>query len=158
MERYFQLNWTAYIEEAVLRRKRLKLTQRRLALLAKVSTPTISRFENGEKDIQLSSILSILGVLGMVDQRHLEFPQPNSYNDFDRMVIVFWGQAGDKRIKCAISKEALDDHYRGNSRLSELQIFINNQRAIEHEARRKYLENRLEPDGTILIKSADIDY
>ena len=67
MERQFQLNWTALVEEALRRRKALGLTQQRLAALANISTPTVSRFENHKEDIQLSSILAILKVLGMLE-------------------------------------------------------------------------------------------
>ncbi|WP_373533458.1 helix-turn-helix domain-containing protein [Vampirovibrio sp.] len=67
MERQFQLNWTALVEEALRRRKALGLTQQRLAALASISTPTVSRFENHKEDIQLSSILAILKVLGMLE-------------------------------------------------------------------------------------------
>jgi hypothetical protein len=45
-----------------------------LALLAEVSTPTISRFEQNAKDIQLYSVLQILDALGMTDKRTLAFP------------------------------------------------------------------------------------
>jgi len=34
---------------------------------------TISRFEQNDKDIQLSSVLAILDVLGMTDKRTLYF-------------------------------------------------------------------------------------
>jgi len=46
------------------------LTQVRLAQLVGISTPTISRFEKGEKDIQISTALRILTVLGMTDRSH----------------------------------------------------------------------------------------
>ncbi len=78
MERQFQINWPALVEEAKQRRKAERLTQKQLALLAGVSTPTLSRFENGEKDIQLSSVMVILTTLGMVDQRKLVFSEPRS--------------------------------------------------------------------------------
>ena len=54
MERNIRLNWQSLVEEARRRRKELKLTQQRLAAIADVSAPTVSRFENGEKNIQLS--------------------------------------------------------------------------------------------------------
>ena len=37
----------------------MKLTQKELAALANVSTPTVSRFELAAKDVQLSSALAI---------------------------------------------------------------------------------------------------
>jgi hypothetical protein len=42
---------------------------RRLAAQANVSLPTVLRFEKNERDIQLSSVLAILNVLGMVAKR-----------------------------------------------------------------------------------------
>jgi transcriptional regulator with XRE-family HTH domain len=155
----FQLNWPAIVEEAKQRRKAQKLTQQRLAMLAGVSTPTLSRFENGERDIQLSSIMHILGMLGMTDPRTLVFPEPREFYDSHREVVVFWGKAGDKagnkEIRCAISREALIDHYKDDPK-NLLKIFIHNRAAIEHEARRKYLANDLESDNTILIKTSDL--
>jgi transcriptional regulator with XRE-family HTH domain len=66
MERDIRLDWPALVKEAKQRRKALKLTQQRLAVIADVSTPTLSRFENGEKNIQLASALAILKALGLV--------------------------------------------------------------------------------------------
>jgi len=51
----FSLNWSVLVEEAIQRRKLLNMTQRQLASLAKVSAPTVSRFEQNAKDIQLST-------------------------------------------------------------------------------------------------------
>ncbi len=78
MEWMFRLNWPLIVAEAKQRRKQQKLTQQRLAMLAEVSTPTISRFESGEWHIELSSALNILKVLGMLDQRMLIFPEPKA--------------------------------------------------------------------------------
>ncbi len=90
MERKFSINWPLLVEEAKYRRKQQKITQQQLALLAEVSTPTLSRFENGEKDIQLSSILNILTVLGMVDQSRLDFPQPKAEYSRSIQSVIFW--------------------------------------------------------------------
>jgi predicted transcriptional regulator len=67
MERNIRLNWTAIVEEAIRRRKELKLSQRHLAAIANVSQPTVSRFEQCKADIQLSSVFAILEVLGMLE-------------------------------------------------------------------------------------------
>lgn len=77
MERKFYLNWQATVEEAKYRRKKPRITQQQLALLSQISTPTISRFESGRDDIELSSVLSILGALGMADKRLLVFIENN---------------------------------------------------------------------------------
>jgi transcriptional regulator with XRE-family HTH domain len=155
MEWQFCINWSAIVEEAKQRRKSQRLTQARLAEMAGVSTPTLSRFEKGEKDIQLSSVMSILSVLGMNDQRRLIFPEPNEHYDPSRMVVVFTGREGDKVIQFAISQEALEDHFNSNGK-DLLKSFQANRERIEHEARRKYLANSFETDGSSLLKSGDI--
>src|SRR5712691_11082541 len=104
MEREFQINWPILVEEAVRRRRQLNLTQKQLASLAKVSTPTISRFEQAEKDLQLSSVLAILDVLGMTDKRTLVFTDPEFRPDISD-AIVFWGQDGETKVRCRISRE-----------------------------------------------------
>jgi transcriptional regulator with XRE-family HTH domain len=155
MEWEFRINWFALVEEAKQRRKSQKLTQRRLAQLAGVSTPTVSRFENGEKDIQLSSITSILGVLGMLDERVLVFPDNQANHDQLRDIVLFHGRDGDKEIRCAISREALEDHFDGDDR-DPLKVFRANRERIEHEARRKYLAGKMENDGSVLIRTTDL--
>ncbi len=125
-------------------------------MLANVSTPTISRFESGSKDIELSSIFNILKTLGMVDQRNLIFPEtPNAQYDNNRMIVVFWGQDDSKSIRCAITTEALEDHYKSKSK-DPMKIFLENHSAIAHEAVRKYLNNQFESDDYILIKTEDL--
>jgi transcriptional regulator with XRE-family HTH domain len=157
MEWKFRLNWQALVEEAKQRRKGQKLTQRRLGELARVSTPTVSRFENGEKDIQLSSVTRILGVLGLLDDRMLIFAAdaPVRY-DSVRDIVVFEGRDGDRTIRCAISREALEDHFDGDDK-DPIKVFRAHRERIEHEARRKYLDGRAdEPDGSIHIKTGDL--
>lgn len=126
-----------------------------MATFAKVSTPTISRFENGAKDIQLSSVLSILEVLGMVNQRRLDFPTATAKYLADKKAVHFLGQDGDKQIICEISREALDDHFDGYEK-DPVKVFTDNRPAIEHEARRKYINGQIEAEGMILIKSEDL--
>jgi transcriptional regulator with XRE-family HTH domain len=155
MERQFRINWPAIVEEAKQRRKSEKLTQKRLAELASVSTPTISRFESGERDIQLSSVTNILGVLGMLDERTLVFADAHAQNDSMRGLVLFVGKDGNKIVTCAISREALDDHFNGDNK-DKLKVFNANRERIEHEARRKYLAGRIEPDGSILISTTDL--
>jgi transcriptional regulator with XRE-family HTH domain len=120
--------------------------------MAGVSTPTISRFENGEKDIQLSTLISILTVLGMNDKRSLIFIEQN-----ERYVprkVLFDGQDGNADILCAISKEALQDYFQGDGK-EPLKVFQANKESIQHAARRKYLAGRLESDGSVFLKTED---
>ena len=155
MEREFRFNWPVLVEEAVRRRRGMKLTQRQLALLAKVSTPTISRFEQAEKDIQLSTILAILDVLGMTEKRILEFTDQD-YSFDTGAGVTFYGQDGKTRVRVRISREALDDHFSDRDRLRPEAAFKKHRREIEALARRKYLNNQREPDGSVLIRTSDV--
>jgi len=133
----------------------MNLTQRQLAALAKVSTPTISRFEQADRNIQLSSVLAILDVLGMTDKRTLVFTdQAPSFDGSD--AAVFWGQDGETRVRCRIERAALDDHFSDHGRLRPQAAFKRYRRDIEALCRRKYLLGRTEPDGSVLIRTSDI--
>jgi transcriptional regulator with XRE-family HTH domain len=132
----------------------MKLTQKQLAALAKVSTPTVSRLENNEKDLQLSSVLAILEVLGMTDRRTLVFTDEAFSRDASD-AIVFWGQDGETRVRCRISREALDDHF-SDGRLKPEAAFKKHRKEIEALVRRKYLYGEREPDGSILVRTLDI--
>ena len=172
MERQFLLNWPGLVEEAKQRRKAQRLTQARLAKLAGVSTPTISRFESKETDIQLPTVLRIFHVLGMLDRRELLFAEETAHYDPIRKTIVFVGNDGDKTVSCAITEEALEDYfpldkkqrkhalkvrYSGGGRAVQMGATYAAHRArIQHEARRKYLADRLEADGSVLIKAEDL--
>jgi len=133
------------------------MTQQQLALLAGISTPTLSRFENGEEDIQLSSLNKILEALGMLDKRRLIFSEPKETYDWDKSSVRFDGHDGPKIVACYISKGALDDMC-GETTLHKgdvITLFKQNRSQIEHVARQKYLANIIENDGTISIGSAD---
>ncbi len=154
MEREFQVHWPLLVEEAVRRRHGLKLTQKQLAALAKVSTPTVSRFEQAAKDVQLSSALAILEVLGITDKRTLVFNDADDKAESEG--VTFFGQDGKTRVRCRISREALDDHFSNGDRLRPEAAFKKYRLQIEALARRKYLLGRTEPDGSVLIRTLDI--
>jgi len=120
-----------------------------------MSTPTVSRFEQNDEDIQLSSVLAILGVLGMTDKRTLVFPGQEYRDDFE-IGIVFWGQDGEKQVRCVISREALDDHFSDHDRLRPAGAFEKYRSQIESLARKKYILGKLEPDGSVLIRTGEI--
>lgn len=133
----------------------MKLTQKELAELATVSTPTVSRFEIAAKDIQLSSALAILDALGMTDKRTLTFTDNEFAYDLSAGV-TFWGQDGNVRVRCRISREALDDHFFDRERSSPKEAFRKHRKNIEGLARRMYLYGQLEPDGSVFIRTTDI--
>jgi transcriptional regulator with XRE-family HTH domain len=133
----------------------MKLTQKQLASLAKVSTPTVSRFENNEKDVALSSVLAILAVLGMTDRRNLVFAHEALSRDAGD-AITFWGQDGETRVRCRVAREALDDHFSDGGKLKPEAAFKKHRTEIEALVRRKYLYGQREPDGSVLLRTLDI--
>lgn len=134
-------------------------TQQRLAAIADLSTPTVSRFESGDLNIHLASALSILQALGMIERPAIGFPDKIARYDPDRDVVLFPGQTDDGEMTCAISGEALEDHFdaRGTSQRARLAAFRANRDDIEAAAYRKVVSRRTEPDGSILIRSEDCD-
>jgi len=91
------------------------------------------------------------------ENKELVFPAPEERFDAMRDVVEFWGLDRGERIRCVISEEALDDHFHGDNR-NKLEVFRENRPAIEELAQRKYLTGQVEPDGTVLIRTADIPY
>lgn len=65
MERNIFFDWEKLVQEAIIRRKQQKLTQKQLAVLCQVSGPTVNAFEQGKTNIKLDSVLKILSCLGL---------------------------------------------------------------------------------------------
>ncbi|MFZ0662243.1 MAG: DUF1488 domain-containing protein [Acidobacteriaceae bacterium] len=91
------------------------------------------------------------------ENKELTFPDSEESYDTGRDVVVFGGSDRDQRIRCAISREALDDHFGGDNR-NKVDVLRENRPAIEQIAQRKCLSGRVEPDGTVLIRTAEIPY
>ena len=91
------------------------------------------------------------------ENKELIFPAPEERYDASRDGIVFWGQDRAQRVRCALSREALNDHFHGDNR-NKLEVFRENRPAIEYIARSKYLSDHVEPDGTVLIRTEDIHH
>jgi Fic family protein len=108
-----------------------------------------------EMDIKPFSAFVAQRVKWSLERRDLKFPAPHEGYVFDRDVVVFWGQDGDKRVRCEISREALDDHFHADGK-DKLEVFRANRAAIEQEACRKYLAGRTAADGVVLIRTMDL--
>lgn len=91
-------------------------------------------------------------------QHTLTFSEINAKYIFDHGVVAFWGLDGKTRVRFEISREALDDHYKGDNVDDKLEVFKANHEAIEQEARQKYLADDTEKDGSILIRTVDLSH
>ena len=86
--------------------------------------------------------------------KELTFPSPQATYDFERDAIRFQGRDGTHSVPCAISDEALSDHFPQGE--TPLQAFQEHRETIEALARRKYLSGQIEQDGQVLLRTADI--
>ncbi len=105
------------------------------------------------------------GILKVIDRRpdfitgiDLTFDNAPPRYDFSRHVITFAGKTMGGSVQCAISREALDDHFGtdGLDQKGKIEIFLKNRSTIEQIARTKYLSYPIEEPGAVLVKTMDI--
>ncbi len=108
-----------------------------------------------EMDIHPFAAFTVRRVQWRLEQHDLTFPAPKESFVFERDIVFFYGQDGEAWVRCAISREALDDHFHGDGK-DKLEVFRTNRQAIEEEVRRKYISGDTEVDGSILIRSDDL--
>ena len=107
-------------------------------------------------------------MLKVVDERRdvtpgldLTFKSSAPKYDFSRDLVLFAGEALSSPVQCAISREALDDHFgtvgtSGRTNEERLETFRKNRSAIERMARHKYLFWPVEEVEAVLIKTEDV--
>jgi hypothetical protein len=86
----------------------------------------------------------------------LTFANPAPHYDFSRDIVSFVGEAFSASVTCAISREALDDHFGATTKEDRLQKFLDNRSLIEKMAREKYLNWPIEEPDAVLIKTSDV--
>jgi len=90
-----------------------------------------------------------------VESHELMFPDQEEKFDIDRQIVVFFGQDGRARVRCAISREALDDDF-GADHQDQVEVFRKNRQVIEERARQKYAAGDTETDGLVLIYAGEL--
>lgn len=117
----------------------------------------LSALDSASIDMDINPFCAFVAqrVQWSLEHRDLSFPEQDAKFIFDRQVVAFWGQDGKTRVRCEISREALDDDFKGDDK-DKVDVFRANRRAIEAEARRKYLAGDTERDGSILIRTGDL--
>jgi fido (protein-threonine AMPylation protein) len=108
-----------------------------------------------EMDIHPFTTFIVRRVQWHLERHDLTFPEPKESFVFERDIVFFYAQDGEACVRCAISREALDDHFPGDGK-DKLEVFRANRQAIEQEVRRKYIAGDTEVDGSILIRSDDL--
>lgn len=107
------------------------------------------------RDLTLKTVGSLRSELPGID---LTFNNPPPRYDFQRDVVEFKGQALGQPVVCAISREALDDHFGtdGLDKSGRTEAFLKNRTKIEAIARNKYLKSPIEEPDAVLVKTSDI--
>jgi hypothetical protein len=84
----------------------------------------------------------------------ISFPATETW-DPSRNAAVFPADEDERRFQCAISLEALQERFGAPEKLEALQAFRNHRGRIERVAERLIRRRRLEPDGSVLIRTQD---
>jgi hypothetical protein len=84
----------------------------------------------------------------------LSFPSGEAL-DGSRDVVLFAADDEERRIQCAITLEAIQERFGSIDKLQALEGFRNHRGRIERVAERLIRRRRLEPDGSVLIRTQD---
>jgi hypothetical protein len=110
----------------------------------------IGRLNHKLRDVTLRTVEHTRSFVSGLD---LEFAAPPLRYDFDRDIVWFVGEAGGAAHRCAVSGEALEDHFEAASseRSDRIGAARGNRAEIERLLKRKYLELPIgDPDETVL--------
>jgi hypothetical protein len=79
--------------------------------------------------------------------------------DSSRQVVGFVGEALGHPVKCAVSREALDDHFGSDEqdKKGALAAFHRNRSKIERMVKAKYLSWPIEEQESVLLATADVE-
>jgi len=81
----------------------------------------------------------------------INFPNDEAW-DGARMVVSFAAESNGRRINCAVSIEALQDHFEGDH-LKPLEAFRAHREQIESIVEQLIVRQRFERDGSILVRT-----
>ena len=105
-----------------------------------------------------STLQIVDGRRSMIPGLDLTFSNPPARYDSSRDIVTFTGTALASPVACAISREALDDHFGadGLGQKGRVESFNRNRSRIELIARIKYLSWSVEGLNSVLIKTTDV--
>jgi hypothetical protein len=103
-----------------------------------------------------TTLRAVDGRRNLIPGLDLTFTNPAPKYDLGRDIVVFVGKAFDNSVQCAISREALDDHYGTKTTEERVAKFLEKRSAIEEMARQKYMRWPIEEPDTVLIRTGDV--
>lgn len=107
------------------------------------------------RDLTLKVVEASRNVIPGID---LTFNNPPANYDFRRDIVQFAGAALGAVVQCAISREALDDHFGADGLDNDGRVrrFLERRSEIENMARAKYLAWPVEEPESVLLRTVDI--
>jgi len=110
-------------------------------------------------NVRDGTLMTVGRLRSVVPGLHLSFSAPAGRYDFDRDIVGFVGEAGGQPVRCAISREALEDHFGGEGGDGKelTKLFRANRSVIERLARAKYLGCLIEDPDLLLIKTEEVE-
>lgn len=121
----------------------------------KLLTEGMSELAPKVRDATLKTVDATRSVLPGLE---LTFNNPRLAYDFDRDVVTFVGESLGSAVYCAISREALDDHFGtdGVNQKGRVEKVRETRSTIEQMARTKFLSWPVEEPEAVLIRTADV--
>jgi hypothetical protein len=112
-----------------------------------------------DADVRDGTLKTVGAPRAVIPGLTLEFSAPRVRQDLERDIVTFAGEAGGRLVRCAISGQALDDHFGadGGDQDGRLKVFRAHRSTLEKMARTKYLTWPVEDPGSVLIGSDDVD-
>jgi hypothetical protein len=92
-----------------------------------------------------------------MNELNIEFTADEWYDHHRRKVVWFSAVVDEKCIDCGVSIEALRDHF-GAYVDDPLPAFRSHRARIQEVASKLITERRFEDDGSIIIRSADLEH
>jgi hypothetical protein len=111
-----------------------------------------------DSEIRDQSLKVVEAPRSIVPGLDLEFAAPAARHDFERDVVAFLAHAGGASVRCAVSREALEDHFGadGLSQEGRLGRLREHRSEIELMLETKYLSWPVEEIGAVLLKTDDV--
>lgn len=135
-------------------RESLGLTQQEAADAIDVSMPTVAGWEADKTPIDMRTRLACLYL-----RPPIIFDDESDHFDFWRGGVMFTGETDHGTVTCIISSEAFRDDF-GAANFGHavcLEIFRRKRREFESLVYAKYIKRHHESDGSIIVRSGDVE-
>jgi hypothetical protein len=108
------------------------------------------------RDILLKTLGRARAILPGID---LTFNSSPVHYDSSRDIATFAGEALGHPVECAISREALEDHFGADNvgKSGRVEVFLRHRSKIENLTRLKYLSRPVEEPEAVLLRTTDIE-